>query len=139
MSLAIKRPKGVTVAVVLLSLDAAVMVVFLVVLVATPEYASLFGAGSLSFGQEYAILNSNELMLEVTILATVVDVIVIIGLLSAKPSGRKLAIGGAVAGIASYGIFFAIPGIVAFSILVWYMFRTRTKEYFEQPRIKKIS
>jgi len=46
MSLEIKRPKGVTVAVVLLSLDAAVMVVFLVVLVATPEYASLFGAGS---------------------------------------------------------------------------------------------
>ncbi len=135
MSSEIKRPKGVTVAVVLLSLDAAVMAIFLVVLIATPEYASLFGAGSLSFGQEYAILNPDELMLEVTILATVVDVLVIIGLLLAKPSGRKLAIGGALAGIASYAIFFAIPGIVAFSILVWYMFRTRTKEYFEQPRI----
>jgi len=70
-------------------------------------------------------------MFEVTILATVVDVIVIIGLLYAKPSGRKLAIGGAVTGIVSYAIFFAIPGIVAFSILVWYMFRTRTKEYFK--------
>ena len=131
MSLEIKRPKGVTVAVVLLSLDAALMAIFLVVLVATPEYASLFGAGSLSFGQEYAILNSTELMFEVTILATVVDVIVIIGLLCAKPSGRKLAIGGAVAGIVSYVIFFAIPGIVAFSILLWYLFRTHTKEYFE--------
>ncbi len=127
----IKRPKGVTVALVLLILDAAAMVVFLVVLIATPEYANLFGAESLSFGQEYAILNSNELMLEVTILATVIDVIVIIGLLSVKPSGRKLAIGGAVAGIASYAIFFTIPGIVAFSILLWYMFRTHTKEYFE--------
>jgi len=127
----IKRPKGVTVAVVLLSLDAAFMAVFLVVLVATPEYASLFGAGSLSFGQEYAILNSDELMLEVTILATVVDVLVIIGLLSAKPSGKKLAIGGAVAGIASYVIFFAIPGVVAFGILLWYLFRTHTKEYYE--------
>ncbi len=134
MSSEIKRPKGVTVAVVLLSLDAAVMAIFLVVLVATPEYANLFSAESLSFGQEYAILNSNELMLEVTILATVVDVLVIIGLLSAKPSGRKLAIGGAVAGIVSYGIFFAIPGIVAFSILVWYIFRTRTKEYFKIPK-----
>jgi len=70
-------------------------------------------------------------MLEVTILATVVDVLVIIGLLSANPSSRKLAIGGVVAGIVSYGIFFQIPGIVAFSILVWYMFRTHTKEYFE--------
>ncbi len=127
----IKRPKGVTVAVVLLSLDAAFMAVFLVVLVATPEYASLFGAGSLSFGQEYAILNSDELMLEVTILATAVDVIVIIGLLSAKPSGRKLAIGGAVVGIVSYVIFFAIPGVVAFGILLWYLFRTHTKEYYE--------
>jgi len=134
MSLEIKRPKGVTAALVLLSLDAAAMIVFLGVLVAMPEYASLFSAESLSFGQEYAILNSNELMLEVTILATVVDVIVIIGLLSVNPSGRKLAIGGAVAGIVSYGIFFAIPGIVAFSILVWYMFRTRTKEFFKIPK-----
>jgi len=130
-----KRPKGVTTALVLLSLDAAVMVVFLAVLVATPEFASLFGAGSLSFGQEYAILDSNELMLEVTILATVVDVIVIIGLLSVKPSGRKLAIGGAVAGIASYAIFFAIPGIAAFSILLWYLFRAHTKEYFENKSL----
>jgi len=125
-----KRPKGITAALVLLSLDAAAMVVFLGVLVATPEYASLLGAGSLSFGQEYAILNPDELMLEVTILATVVDVVVIIGLLSAKPSGKKIAIGGAVAGIASYAIFFAIPGIVAFGILLWYLSRTHTKEYF---------
>ncbi len=131
MSYEIKRPKGVIAALVLLSLDAAFMAVFLVVLVAIPEYASLFSAESLSFGQEYAILNSNELMLEVTILATVVDVLVIIGLLSVKPSGRKLAIGGAVAGIASYAIFFTIPGIVAFGILLWYLFRTHTKEYYE--------
>ena len=129
MSLETKRPKGVTVALVLLSLDAGVMVIFLVVLIGMPEYASLFEIPA--FGQEYAILNSTELMFEVTILATVVDVIVIIGLLCAKPSGRKLAIGGAVAGIVSYAIFFAVPGIVAFSILVWYMFRTHTKEYFE--------
>jgi len=138
MSSEIKRPKGVTVAVVLLSLDAAVMAIFLVVLIATPEYASLFGAGSLSFGQEYAILNPDELMLEVTILATVVDVLVIIGLLSAKPSGKKLAIGGAMAGIASYAIFFAIPGMVAFSILLWYLFRTHSKEYFEISKLRDL-
>jgi len=124
-----KRPKGVTVALVLLSLDAGVMVIFLAVLIGMPEYASLFEIPA--FGQEYAILNSTELMFEVTVLATVVDIIVINGLLCAKPSGRKLAIGGAVAGIVSYAIFFAVPGIVAFSILVWYMFRTRTKEYFK--------
>jgi len=132
MSLEIKRPKGVTVALVLLSLDAGVMVIFLVVLIGMPEYASLFEVPA--FGQEYAILNSTELMFEVTILATVVDVIVIIGLLCAKPSGRKIAMVGAVAGMVSYAIFFAIPGIVAFSILVWYMFRTRTKEYFKIPK-----
>ena len=127
----LKRPKGVTVALVLLSIDAAFMAVFLVVLVAAPEHASLFGAESLSFGQEYAILNSNELIFEVTILATTVDVIVIIGLLCPKPSGRKIAMVGAVAGMVSYAIFFAIPGIVAFGILLWYLFRTHTKEYYE--------
>jgi len=132
MSFAIKRPKGVTVALILLSLDAGVMIIFLAVLIGMPEYASLFEISA--FGQEYAILNSTELMFEVTVLATVVDIIVINGLLCAKPSGRKLAIGGAVAGIVSYAIFFAIPGIVAFSILVWYMFRTRTKEYFKIPK-----
>jgi len=129
--LVLKKPKGVIAALVLLSLDAAFMAVFLVVLVAAPEYASLFGAESLSFGQEYAILNSNELMLEVTILATTVDVIVIIGLLCPKPSGRKIAMVGAVAGMVSYAIFFVIPGIVAFGILLWYLSKTHTKEYFE--------
>ena len=132
MSLDIKRPKGITVALVLLIIDAAFMVVFAAVLVVAPELASSFGSESLSFGVEYAILNSNELMLEVTILATAVDVIVIIGLLSVKPSGRKLAIAGALAGIAAYVIFFAIPGIVVFGILLWYLFRTRPKEYFSQ-------
>jgi len=36
-------------------------------------------------------------------------------------SGRKLTIDDVVAGIASYAIFFAIPGLVAFSILLWYL------------------
>jgi len=36
-------------------------------------------------------------------------------------SGRKLTIDNAVVGIASYARFFAIPGLVAFSILLWYL------------------
>jgi len=36
-------------------------------------------------------------------------------------SGRKLTIDDVVAGIASYAIFFAIPGLVASSILLWYL------------------
>ena len=133
MSLEIKRPKGVTVFVVLAFLDAALMAIVLVVFFATPElYTSLFDVESpLAFQQEYAILKFNDRVVELTILSFVIDALVIIGLLSAKPSGRKLAIGGAVAGIASYAIFFAIPGIVAFSILLWYLFRTHTKEYFK--------
>jgi len=59
-----KRPKGVTVALVLLSLDAGVMVIFLVVLIGMPEYVSLFEIPA--FGQEYAILNSTELMFSVS-------------------------------------------------------------------------
>jgi len=62
------------------------------------------------------------------------DVIVIIGLLCPKPSGRKIAMVGAVAGMVSYAIFFAIPGIVAFGILLWYLSRTHTKEYFSHKK-----
>jgi len=36
-------------------------------------------------------------------------------------SGRKLTIDNVVIVIASYAIFFAIPGLVASSILIWYM------------------
>ncbi len=36
-------------------------------------------------------------------------------------SGRKLTIDDVVTGIASYAIFFAIPGLVTFSILLWYL------------------
>jgi len=133
MSSKIKRPKGVTAFLVLFFIDFAVMIAFLVVMFGMPElYTSFFDAGqSLSFGQEYAILNFNDNILELTILATILDVLVIIGLLSVKPSGRKLVIGSAVAGIAIYGIVFAIPGLILFSILLWYLFRTHTKEYFE--------
>jgi len=42
MSFAIKRPKGVTVALILLSLDAGVMIIFLAVLIGMPEYASVY-------------------------------------------------------------------------------------------------
>jgi len=38
-----------------------------------------------------------------------------------KISGRKLTIDDVVTGIASYAIFFAIPGLVTFSILLWYL------------------
>ena len=36
-------------------------------------------------------------------------------------SGRKLTIDNVVVVIASYAIFFAIPGLVASSILLWYL------------------
>jgi len=41
---------------------------------------------------------------------------------------------GAVAGMVSYAIFFAIPGIVAFGILLGYLSRTYTKEYFSHKK-----
>ncbi len=133
MSLEIKRPKGVKVFVVIAFLDAAVLAIVLVVFFATPElYTSLFDVDSLlAFQQEYTILKFNDRVLELTILSIVIDALAIIGLLSAKPLGRKLAIGSAVAGIAFYLIGFVIPGLVTYSIMLWYLFRTHTKEYFE--------
>lgn len=127
-----EKPKGITISVILLSLDAALMVIFLAVLVGAPEYVSLFKdtGSSIAFVEEYGLLNADELSLEISIFGTIADVLIIIGLLSANPSGRKLAIGGTVVVIVSHTMFFGIPGIVAFSILLWYLFRARTKEYF---------
>ena len=127
-----EKPKGVTIAVILLLLDAALMMIFLAVLVVAPDYVSSFKdiGSSIAFIEEYGLLNSEELALEISIFGAILDILIIIGLLSANPSGRKLAISGTLIVIVSHAMFFGITGIVAFSILLWYLLRAKTKEYF---------
>jgi len=134
MSLKIKRPKGVTVFVIVGILDAIAMAVFLGMFLGMPDlYASVFPAKpNYDFTQDYAIIKFDERTIEFGIFVIVVDVLAIRGLLLAKPWGRKLALSCAVAGIAFNVIIFGIPGMVVNSILVWYLFRVRTKEYYEK-------
>jgi energy-converting hydrogenase Eha subunit A len=133
MSLKIKRPKGVTVFVIIGILDAIAMAIFLGMFLGMPDlYASVFPSEpKYDFTQDYAIMKFDERVIEFGIFVIVVDVLAIRGLLLAKPSGRKLALGCAVAGIAFNVIIFGIPGMVVNSILIWYLFRARTKEYYE--------
>jgi len=136
MSLEIKRPKGVTVFLILGIFDIISMAVVIGMFFVTPDlYSNLFDPETeIFFVTEYTILQYNDYVLELRILIIVIDILIVIGLLSAKTLGRKIVIGGAIAGILSYAITFVIPGLILFSILLWYMFRTRTKEYFKIPK-----
>ena len=137
MSLETKRPKGVTVFLILGIFDIISMAVVIGMFFVTPDlYSNLFDPETeIFFVTEYTILQYNDYVLELRILIIVIDTLIVIGLLSAKTLGRKIVIGGAIAGILSYAITFVIPGLILFSILLWYMFRTRTKEYFK-PKIE---
>jgi len=83
-------------------------------------------------------LKFNDYFLEFNLLVIALDIIVIMGLLSAKNLGRRIVIGSASALILCYLVVLGIPGLIIFSILVWYMFRTRTKEYFGTTIARKI-
>lgn len=130
MSLEIQRPKGVTIFLILGLLDAAVMAIFVVLFFGSPDfYFELFDPEA-EIGQEFAIIKYNEHMLELGIFVIAVDTMVIAGLLSKKQLGRNIVIGGAIVGILLNVVTFGIPGLVSNSILVWYMYRKNTREYF---------
>jgi hypothetical protein len=130
MSLEIKRPKGVTIFLILGILDAAVMVIFVVLFFGSTElYFELFDPET-EIGQEYAFLKYDEHMLELGIFVIAIDTMVIVGLLSAKQLGRNIVIGGAIIGILLNVVTFGIPGLISNSILVWYMYRKNTRKYF---------
>jgi hypothetical protein len=130
MSLEIQRPKGVTIFLILGLLDAFVMAIFVVLFFGSPDfYFELFDPEA-EIGQEFAIIKYNEHMLELGIFVIVVDTMMIAGLLSKKQLGRNIVIGGAIVGILLNAVTFGIPGLASNSILVWYMYRKNTREYF---------
>ena len=130
MSLEIKRPKGVTVFLILGILDAILMIILIPIFYIIPEFYSNYFDADVGIVPEYSILKFNDFFLELSLLVIAADIMVVIGLLSAKKLGRKIVIGSAIALMLSYLAVFGIPGLILNSILVWYMFRTRTKEYF---------
>jgi len=134
MSLEIKRPKGVTVFLILGILDAIAMIILIPIFYITPEFYSIYFDTDAGVVPEYAILKFNDYFLELSLLVIALDIMVIIGLLSAKKIGRKIVIGSAIALVLSYLAVSGFPGLIIFSILLWYMFRARTKEYFGTMR-----
>jgi len=134
MSLEIKRPKGVTVFLILGIIDAIAMIILFPIYYITPEIYSIYFDAHVGVVPEYAILKFNDYFLEFNLLVIALDILVIVGLLSAKKIGRKIVIGSAIALILSYLVVSGFPGLIIFSILLWYMFRARTKEYFGTMR-----
>jgi len=130
MSLEIKRPKGVTVFLILGIIDVIAMIILFPIYYITPEIYSNYFDADVGVVPEYAILKFNDYFLEFNLLVIALDIMVIGGLLSAKKLGRRIVIGSASALTFCYLVVLGIPGLIIFSILVWYMFRTRTKEYF---------
>jgi len=127
----VKRPKGVTIFAILSVLDAIVTAIFIAIFFGVPELYSGFFDTQVELGQEYAILQFNDAILELGVLVIVIDITVTVALLSAKTTGRKIVIVCAMSGIIFNVVIFGIPGLISNSILVWYMFRTNTKKYFE--------
>ena len=84
MSFEIKRPKGVTVFVILGILDAIAMIILIPIFYITPEFYSNYFDTDAGTVPEYAILKFNDYFLEFSLLIIAVDIMVIMGLLSAK-------------------------------------------------------
>jgi len=101
MSLEIKRPKGVTVFLILGILDAIAMIILIPIYYVTPEFYSIYFDTDAGVVPEYAILKFNDYFLELSLLVIALDIMVIMGLLSAKKSGRKIVIGSSIALILS--------------------------------------
>lgn len=127
----VKRPKGITIFAILSVLDAIIMAIFIAIFFGVPELYSGFFDTQVELGQEYAILQFNDAILELGVLVIVIDITVTVALLSSKTTGRKIVIVCAMSGIIFNVVIFGIPRLISNSILVWYMFRTNTKKYFE--------
>ena len=131
MSLEIKRPKGVTVFLIIGILDAIIMMSLFPIYYISPEIYSTNFDNDMGTIPEFAILKFSDYFLEWNSLTTALAIMVVIGLLSSKKLGWKIVIGSAIAFLFCHLAVFSVPGLILHSVLVWYMFRPRTKEYFE--------
>ena len=126
-----KRPRGVTVFVILGILDGAAMAIFIAMFFATPEiYTELFPDDHWTDLSQYTVLSFNDWVVELGIIVIVIDCVTISGLLYAKPNGRKFACMGAVSAIVFNIITLGIPGMLVGVILLWYLSWCRTRNYF---------
>ena len=113
--------------------DTAIMAIFVGFYIVTPEI-EIFVTDTpdlFSFVEDNAIVFFGDWIVELGVLSIIIDALVVIGLLFAHPTGRKIAIGAAFGGLAFNVAIFGILGFTVNSILLWYLFRSKTKESFQ--------
>lgn len=113
--------------------DAAIMAIFVGFYMTTPEMGIFVTdmPDLFSFVEDNAIVFFGDWIVELGMFSIIIDALVVVGLLSAHPTGRKIAIGAAVGGLAFNFTIFGIFGFAINSILLWYLFRSKTKESFQ--------
>ena len=127
------RPIGLFVLSFVYMIDAALMIIFLSFFAAVPEISSFIAETPeiFDFVEGYAIVPFGEWVMGFGLLVILLDVLIVIGLLSANENGRRLAIVSSFGGIGFNVITFGIFGLAINAILLWYLFRSKTKESFK--------
>ena len=127
------RPIGIYVLGFFYLIDAAVLILFLGFSVEVPELTSVMAETPtmLDFVTEYALLSFIDWFVELSVIAIGIDMLIVIGLFSAKPNGRKLAIASGFGGMTFNVLILGILGLIINGILLVYLFRSKTKESFK--------
>ncbi len=130
-------PKGIIVFAIIAALDAIASMMFIIYFITVPEITPIinesdFMAVYFANITEYKILGTvfSDNLIVGFAFVIIVDALMVIGLLSSKIWSRKLVIG-----CTSIGIIFNVgimnfPGLIFNVILLGYMLKTSTKEYY---------
>ena len=127
------RPIGIFVLSFVYVLDAVVFALFLGFFFGVSEISSFVSDSPEIFDlvPNIAIVPFGDWIVGFGLIAIILDVLIVIGLLSANEVGRKLSIVACLGGISINVITFGITGLVVNAILLWYLFRPKTKESFK--------
>ena len=127
------RPIGIFILSAVYVFDAAIMLTFLGFYSGVPEIQSFVTQTPdlLSFNDEFALVNFSDWVFELGTFVIVFDSLIVIGLLSARENGRKLAISCIFVGIIFNVVTLGLYGLAINCVLLWYLFRSKTKESFK--------
>lgn len=127
------RPIGIFLLSAVYVFDAAVMLIFLGFFAGIPELQSIVHETPdlLSFDDDFAIVQFNDWIFELGTLVIVADSLIVIGLLSRREKGRRLALACVFIGITFNVVTLGLYGLAVNCILLWYLLRGKTKESFK--------
>ena len=126
-------PKGIIVFAIIAALDAIVSILFMIFLATVPEAVTMLTDNPVpDLFADYKLLGEvfNEHQLEGFTLVVIIDTLMVIGLLSHKPWSRNMVIGCNILGVIFNVSIINFPGLIFNTILLWYMLKASTKEYY---------